>query len=117
MADRGIAGHAAVTVVDIVEFVDLDRQKSGRSAVTRGLAQHALDLAHQLAGVEQGGQRIGTGILARILEPGAGVGERGAEQRILIVEPRQRLARFLRGAIGFDTVLAACHGATLGQEG
>ncbi len=117
MAQGGVAGDAAMALVDRLEIVEIDREQGRRRAVARGLAEHALELADELARVEQRGERVAAGILLEVAEPGAGLGERGAQQRILVGQPRQRLARLARGLLGrssrrhrLRTVLSASHG-------
>ena len=80
MAKRGVAGDPAMAVVDRLEIVEVDREQGRRRAVAGGLAQHPLELAHELARVEQGGERVAAGILLELAEPGAGIGQarRGA---------------------------------------
>ena len=100
VAQRGVAGDAAMAVVDRLQIVDVDRDQRGGRAVAGGLAQHALELGAELARIEQGGERVAAGILLGLAQLGAGVGQSGAEQRILVGQPLQRLARLARGLIG-----------------
>ena len=90
--------------------------------MARGLAQHALELAAELARIEQSGERVAADILLELAEAGARVGERGAQQRILVAEPRQRLARLQRRPFGgpvrdLRADLPASHAVTLSREG
>ena len=87
VAQSGVAGDPAMAFVDRLEIVDLDREQGGGRAVARGLAQHPLELADELARIEQGGQRIAAAVLLELAEPRTRLGERGAEQRILVGQP------------------------------
>ena len=59
------------------------------------------------------GQRIAAGTLLELAELGAGLGERGAQQRILVGQPRSAsrasARQLLGGVCRIDLSFAACH--------
>ena len=67
-----------------------------------------------MAGIGQGRERVAAGLLFGLAELRARVRERRAQQRILVVQPLQRLARILRVGIAFGAlVVSPCHGTSL----
>ena len=118
VAQGGIAGDAAMAFIDRPEIVDIDRDQGGGNLVAGGLADHALQLGAELAGVGQLCQRIAAAMLFRLAQLGAGIRKRRAKQRIFVIEPLQCLARFacLGAALG-ALVISPCHGISLGREG
>ena len=107
---RSAASPATRPWPSLIDFRSLRSTEisSGRGAVAGGLAQHPLELAGELARIHQRGERVAAGALLGLAQSGAGLGERGAEQRVLVVQAQQRLARFLVGrALGFRDLSSA----------
>jgi hypothetical protein len=114
----GIAGDAAMALIDRPQIVDIDRDQGCGNPVAGGLAYDALQLGPEVARIGQRGERIAAGLLLGLAKLGARVGERRAKQRILVVQPLQRLARVLRVRIAFGAlVVSPCHEVTLDREG
>ena len=61
--------------------------------MARGLAEHALELAPELARIEQRGERVAAGICLGLAEPRPRLRQRGAQQRILVVSGARRASR------------------------
>ena len=98
--ERGVAGDPAMTFVDRLQIVDIDRNQSRGRAVAGGLAQHPLQLGAELARIEQSGERVAAGIFMRLAEPRPGIGQSGAEQGIFVGQPLESLALLLRRLFG-----------------
>jgi hypothetical protein len=114
----GIAGDAAMALIDRPPIVDIDRDQGCGDPVAGSLADDALQLGPEVARIGQRGERIAAGLLLGLAKLGARVGERRAKQRILVVQPLQRLARVQRVRIAFGAVFVSpCHAATLDREG